>query len=104
MSARTVRLYAAHRLYVEASATDDGGFVIEGQDLGRPGMVEYEYSLRVAAAGVPRVVEALGGQPGDDVLELLERNGEELVRRGESTWLKSLGLEPELWSRSEYDD
>ncbi|MBM7791002.1 hypothetical protein [Tenggerimyces flavus] len=104
MTGRTVRMYAAHRLHVWASATDDRGFVIEGQDLGRPGMVEYEYSLRVAPADVPRVVAALGGQPGDDVLDLLEREGELLVRAGESTWLKSLGLEPEFWSRSEYED
>jgi hypothetical protein len=104
MPDRTVRLYGAHRLHVWASATEDGGFVIEGQDLGRPGMVEYEYSLRVAAADVPRVVEALGGEPGDDVLTLLERSGERLVRAGESTWLKSLGLEPAFWSRSEYED
>lgn len=107
MTGRTVRMYAAHRLHVSARATDDGGFVIDGQDLGRPGMVEYEYALSVAAADVPRVLQALltlGGQPGDDVLDLLERHGELIVRAGEATWLKSLGLTPEFWSRSEYDD
>ena len=34
---------------------------------------EYEWFLTIAAADVPRVVALLGGAPGDDVLDLLER-------------------------------
>lgn len=96
-------MHAADRLFVDASLTDDGELVIAGQDLGRPGMAEYEYSLRVPAADIPTVVGALGGGPGDDVLALLERDGQQIVRRGEKSWLESLGLRPAFWSRTELD-
>ncbi|MPV36713.1 hypothetical protein [Georgenia subflava] len=45
---------------------------------------EYKYRLRVGAEHVPTIVEALGGQPGDDVLALLEGAGENIVRGGMS--------------------
>ena len=48
------------------------------------------------AALVPRVVEALGGSSGDDVLALLADHADEVVLRGESTWLRSLGIDPDL--------
>ncbi len=35
---------------------------------------EYEWFKTIAAADVPRVVALLGGAPGDDVLDLLERD------------------------------
>ena len=34
---------------------------------------EYEWFQTIAAADVPRVVELLGGRPGEDVLDVLER-------------------------------
>lgn len=56
-----------------------GALHIDGQDLG-PGTAmvssdgEYEWFETVAAADVPRLVAALGGGPGDDVLDLLARD------------------------------
>lgn len=35
---------------------------------------EYEWSKTIVATDVPRVVALIGGQAGDDVLELLERD------------------------------
>lgn len=57
---------------------DAGGALhVDGHDIG-PGTAmissdgEYEWFKTVAASDLPRLVEALGGQPGDDVLDLLE--------------------------------
>jgi hypothetical protein len=64
--------------YLWASIDEDGRLHIDGQDLG-PATApvspdgEYEWFETIAAADVPRVVELLGGRPGDDVLDVLER-------------------------------
>lgn len=61
-----------------AYVDDAGNLHIDGHDLG-PGTApvsadgEYEWFKTVAAADVPRLVGLLGGTPGDDVLDLLER-------------------------------
>ena len=92
MSSR--RTLVANRPHVDAVLTDAGDLVFEGHDLnGWLGSAEYEYWETVPAAMVPRVVAALGGAPGDDVLALLADHGDEVVLRGESTWLRSLGIE-----------
>lgn len=55
-----------------------GALHIDGQDLG-PATAsvsddgEYEWFSAIAAADVPRVVELLGGAPGDQILDVLER-------------------------------
>ena len=88
-------------MVVEAVLTDDGDLVFEGQDLnGWLGYAEYEYWVTAPAAVVPRVVAALGGSPDDDVLALLAENAEEIVRQGESTWLRSLGIDPGISTHS----
>ena len=57
---------------------EDGNLHIDGQDLG-PGtsMVssdgEYEWYKTVAASDVPLVVELLAGEPGENVLDVLQR-------------------------------
>ncbi len=83
MSVRKVTLRAEsngpdHR-FLWAYVDEGGALHIDGQDLGPgTGMVsgdgEYEWFKTIAAADVPRVVVLLGGQPGDDVLDLLERD------------------------------
>jgi hypothetical protein len=98
---RRRRLWHRDRLYVVAVLEDDGDLVFEGQDLnGWLGSAEYEYWVRCPAADVPRVVAALGGAPGDDVLTLLVEHADELVRRGESTWLRSIGITPDIDTHS----
>jgi hypothetical protein len=98
-SRRTI--WRRNRLFVEAVLTDDGDLVFEGQDLnGWLGYAEYEYWVTAPAAVVPQVVAALGGAPGDDVLALVAEHAEEIVRRGESTWLRALGIEPDISTHS----
>lgn len=68
----------ADRRYLWAYVAADG-LHIDGQDLG-PGTApvsddgEYEWFRTFATADVPKVIELLGGEPGDDVLDLLERD------------------------------
>jgi hypothetical protein len=89
------RIWSRDRLFVDAVLTEGGDLVFEGQDLnGWLGSEEYEYWVTAPAALVPLVVSALGGSPGDDVLSLLASNADEIVLRGESTWLRSLGIDP----------
>jgi len=91
------RLWSRDGLHVDAVLTDDGDLVFEGQDLnGWLGSEEYEYWVTAPAALVPQVVAALGGSPGHDVLDLLASHADEVVMRGESTWLRSLGIEPDV--------
>lgn len=94
---RVIRIHPRARLWVTITLRADGALLIEGQDLG--GAEEYEYALTVEAVDVPRVVEALGGAPGADVLALLEPRGTEIVTLGERAWLRGLGLEPGFWAR-----
>jgi hypothetical protein len=61
-----------------AYCDEEGNLQVDGQDLG-PGTAlvssdgEYEWSESVKAADIPRLVELLGGAPGEDILRLLER-------------------------------
>ncbi len=65
--------------HLEAYVDGEGRLHVDGQDLG-PGTSivssdgEYEWFETIAAADVPQVVAVLGGQPGDDVLDVLERD------------------------------
>lgn len=86
---RQARMYAAHRLVVDAMRWDDGTVSIEGQDLGphTPGGEEYEYFLYVRPGDVPLLLAALDGRPDDDAVDLLAAQGEVIVRHGETRWL-----------------
>ncbi len=98
---RRVKLWARNRIYVNAVLRADGRLVIEGQDLLTNFYgAEYEYDVTVEAADVPRVIAALGGAPDDDVLALLQTNAEMIVRHGERSWLRELGIEPGFWFRA----
>ncbi len=62
---------------LEAWVDDDGALHIEGQDLGPATAFvssdgEYEWARTVAPADVPSLVAELGGQPGHDILDILE--------------------------------
>jgi hypothetical protein len=79
---RTVTLRQERRggdvRWLGAFVDGSGALRVHGQDLG-PGTAmvssdgEYEWFMTVAAGDVQRLVALIGGQPGDDVLELLER-------------------------------
>jgi hypothetical protein len=59
---------------------NDEDLVIWGQDFGqtvitnsrRPDDDEYEWYKTISAADIPRLVHLLGGEPGDNVLDILE--------------------------------
>jgi len=63
---------------LEAYLDDEGNLRLDGHDLG-PGTAmvsddgEYEWFETIAAADLPRLVELLGGTPGEDILDLLTR-------------------------------
>lgn len=62
------------RLCLDATLAADGALRISGHDLGPVAEFfdgEYEWHYAVAADDVPALVVALGGRPGEDVLEML---------------------------------
>lgn len=86
-------IYNAGTLAVWAKYEDDGRLAINGQDLGGHAVYEeYEYFIRVQPEDFPALVASLGGQPGDDVLELVTAKAQEVVQIGESTWLTAHGI------------
>ncbi len=92
-----VTLWDRDGLHIWAEFTRDGQLQIGGQDLRPPSFMgggEYEYWLTVEPGDIPRAVAALGGAQGDDVLALLQANGEMIYHAGEQNWLKSLRIEP----------
>lgn len=99
MEQRRVTLHTGNSLSVWACTHEDGRLSIEGHDLSPPIGNEYEYALTVAPNDVPRVLEALGGRDGQDVLELVETHATAIVKGGEMSWFQSLGIKPEFWSR-----
>lgn len=100
-----VTLKDSNGLHVTAEILDTGELQIAGQDLGPPSGMgsEYEYWLTVQPGEIGRVVAALGGTDGDDVLPLLQANGEMICHTGEQKWLTSLGITPGFFSYSSMD-
>jgi hypothetical protein len=99
---RRIHLWHRNSAYVDAYLLPGGELSFQGQDLNPDniwGGAEYEYAVTVAAGDVPRVVAALGGTAGDDVLALVQANADRIISTGELTWLRGLGIEPEFWSR-----
>ena len=63
--------------YLDAYVDQDGGLHIDGQDLGPStasvsGDGEYEYHKTVAAADIPALLELLGRDANDNILDVLE--------------------------------
>ena len=68
------------RRHLDARVDAQGRLRIDGHDRGPATRAaqpasdgEYEWFTTYAADDVPRIVELLGGDPGDDVLDLLEQ-------------------------------
>jgi hypothetical protein len=81
-ASRIIRLRAERdgrgRRNLSAYLDAEGNLHIDGQDIGpQTALVsadgEYEWFETVQATHVPQLVELLGGEAGDDVLDLLER-------------------------------
>lgn len=108
---REVTLDEREGLRIWATTREDGALVVCGRDtrMNPWGPSDSEYALTVAAADVGRVVAALRGgaevdadaEADPDVLGLLEARGREIVLTGERAWFRSIGIEPEFWSRED---
>ncbi|MEA2685080.1 MAG: hypothetical protein QOE93_275 [Actinomycetota bacterium] len=91
--------------HLEAYLDGEGRLHVDGQDLGPATAIvssdgEYEWFETIAAADVPRVVEILGGQLGDDVLDILERDFTGAQSYDFEARLRASGIEVNLhtWS------
>ena len=93
--------------HLEARREPDGSIVIEGQDLGRgvegvfgAGTSEYEWTRTIACQSVPAAIHALGGAPGDDLLDLLARWTAANGGQDPSVTLDEASVPMERWSRT----
>jgi hypothetical protein len=92
-------MWRTRNLTVLVSVDADGVLHFSGNDFGGfADSAEYEYEMQVQPADIVRIFAALEPQPGDNVVTLLCRNAETIIKTGEQNWLRSLGIEPGFWS------
>ncbi len=88
-----------------ATLHGDGRLMIEGQDLGPQvevfgaGLREYVWAWTAQPGDVARIVELLGGQPGDDPVALLQGWMRQNKDHDPGNFLKHAGATLEFWSR-----
>ena len=89
-----------------ARITEDGDLIIEGQDFGPSveefwgaGLSEYEWDITVRAPHIPKLITALGGKDGDNVLSLLAARCSENDKYASKSFLEEHGVPVEFWSR-----
>lgn len=97
---REVILDEREGLRIWATTREDGALVVCGRDtrMNPWGPSDSEYALTVPPDDVPTVVAALGG---GDVLDAVQAHARDIVLTGERAWFRSLGIEPEFWSRED---
>jgi len=88
-----------------AKVVETGALRVEGWDLGEgversfgEGVREYEWTTEVAVEDLPRLITALGGVDGSDILDVIEVSCRDRPTRLEST-IHELGLSAKFWSR-----
>lgn len=98
---REVTLDEREGLRIWATTREDGALVVCGRDtrMNPWGPSDSEYALTVAPEDVDRVAAALGGD--GDLLDMLEAHARDIVLTGERAWFRSIGIEPEFWSRED---
>jgi hypothetical protein len=98
---REVTLDEREGLRIWATTREDGALVVCGRDtrMSPWGPSDSEYALTVAPEDVGRVAAALGGD--GDLLDMLEARARDIVLTGERAWFRSIGIEPEFWSRED---
>ncbi|MEX2458252.1 MAG: hypothetical protein WD770_04640 [Actinomycetota bacterium] len=90
--------------HLEVARAENGDIVFTGQDLGDgveeifgASLREYEWELRIRAEHVEAACAALGGEPGADILDLIERRTlTDVEARRE---FEAAGITVEFWSR-----
>ena len=96
----TVTLWQRDSLLVTVSEGVDG-LTFHAQDLDPPAMFgdEYEYGFSIAAADIPKLVQALGGSASSEVLEVLQASAESVVPNGVESWMKAHDIPvTDFWS------
>lgn len=75
--------------------SDSGALVFHGDDSAYMGDPErsYEYWVTVAPDQLPKLRHALGGDPADDLFDLLCSRVEPIMARGERSWLDDQGID-----------
>ena len=88
-----------------ARLSDIGDLLIEGHDLGSgvqtvwgSGLRECEWERTIRAEHLPRLREAQGGQPGDEVLDVLATWCDEHGAIALTELLETEGIPVESWS------
>lgn len=91
---------------LDASRRDDGGILIEGQDLGSgveqvwgEGLTEYEWIWTLGPNAVPAAVAALDGPEGADPLPVIQAWYQANGGLDPGNRLREAGVEIEFWSR-----
>jgi hypothetical protein len=79
---------------VQLSQRTDGSIVFSAvaYRFVTPSGEPYEYSLTVAPEDVDAIRVGLGAAPGQDAFEAIVAHSHEIMRAGETTWLKSLNI------------
>jgi hypothetical protein len=85
---------------------ENGDVKIEGQDLGPgvaewfgEGRTEYEWTITISATDVPAYVRGLGGNPGDNIPELVRTCYNRDPHCVSTRFLQEHGIPNDLWSR-----
>jgi hypothetical protein len=76
---------------VWVSYHDGGGLVFSGED--RQYLDGYEYTITVAPDQFGKLRRALAANGSADVVDLVCANAEEIMARGERSWLDDHGIE-----------
>jgi hypothetical protein len=90
--------------YLYATLNPNGDVVIGGQDLGKgveefwgEGLTEYEFTMKIQAADVPLLLQALEAQ--DNVLGALEQRFQSQADIQPGSFLDEYHIPYEFWSR-----
>ena len=88
------------------SLNEKGDLVIDGWDLGDgvegffgEGNREYEWTVTIKRADVPKLVKRLDGSDADDILELLAKEFAENPSCVTAGFMKENGIACDVWSR-----
>lgn len=84
----------------------NGNLCVDGQDLGAgvsgvfsAGIAEYEGSHMIEKNDIPRLVKALHGNPGDDILDILKKRFDKEPRFDISDFCKKRRITVDFWYR-----
>jgi hypothetical protein len=84
-------LWRTETCTVWVGCTEGGELVFSGWD--RVYLDGYQYSITVEPDQFDKLRAALGAQPDADVVDLVCAHADEIVARGERSWLQDRGIE-----------